>query len=661
MAIRDKASPVTQRPPISTSPDVPRMKAGGHSPASPSFLRAKVDSSPWGTGTAGGGECSDKGPSPTFGGQRGFGDHSPSFGRSGSRASSQSELSRSTSFPRVGLGVSSPLPQKGLPRPVPTRRASVDGRARSTSMPLPPKSELNPTDKAVECVQRCIRRWKAKKHGRSILALWPSLDQIRSLYFDEAAIAAGARDNPLYSDEALVAREALRTAPLVVDALEYVAEACLGPASEGNTMGRDAYLAMSRKLYLVLRMAGEEELDPAECARLMERDWAADSGGRGFIERQQITDAWFQLADLHTSEVSASQYAGWLRQTLDDIAALHAGAFGRGLRMWEWKPDSEIIAHATRNGASVGVYQRMQWGAAFEVQHKAEAEHSRQLTALHAQAAAAEAAGGAAPADAGRVTGAGCCGFGGGATKGGKGRRPRRRSMGDIPMGDEAGNFGRWGRSPLAPRGASILTRASHARCSAVDNGETPTLKRMRTRARAHTCTDAHAHTCTYHMPHATCTCHMPHAHAHAHRPRSAYAPHLSLRGDGATHRLTGGAGGRWVWRGPEGWGAHGRSARHLHGGRCTNPILHGDDGRRQRRGRPDARYLRDAGGGAAILAAADGEDGRERVAAAARVRPVRAREEDPDRAPRMRVAAPAAQEGARGGGARAGGGGEGA
>ena len=77
-------------------------------------------------------------------------------------------------------------------------------------------------------------------------------------------------------------------------------------------------------------MAGEEELDPAECARLMERDWAADSGGRGFIERAQITDAWFQLADLHTSEVSASQYAGWLRQTLDDLAALHAGAFGRG-------------------------------------------------------------------------------------------------------------------------------------------------------------------------------------------------------------------------------------------------------------------------------------------------------------------------------------------
>ena len=44
-----------------------------------------------------------------------------------------------------------------------------------------------------------------------------------------------------------------------------------------------------------------EELDPAECARLMERDWAADSGGRGYIERQQVLDSWFQLADLHTS------------------------------------------------------------------------------------------------------------------------------------------------------------------------------------------------------------------------------------------------------------------------------------------------------------------------------------------------------------------------
>lgn len=252
-SIRDRGSPVTQRPPISTSPDVPRMKAGGHrSPSPSSFLRSKADSSPWG-GTVGGGDGSEaKGPSPA---QCGFRENSPSFGRSGSRASSQSELSRSTSFPRVGVGASAPAAQIGLPRPVPTRRASVEGnsRVRSTSMPLPPQSELNPTDKAAELVQRCIRRWKAKKQGRSMLMLWPSLEQIRSLYFDEAAIAAGARDNPLYSDEALVAREALRTAPLVVDALEYVAEACLGPAADGNTMGRDAYLAMSRKLYLVPR------------------------------------------------------------------------------------------------------------------------------------------------------------------------------------------------------------------------------------------------------------------------------------------------------------------------------------------------------------------------------------------------------------------------
>ena len=123
----------------------------------------------------------------------------------------------------------------------------------------------------------------------------------------------------------------------------------------------------------------------------------------------------------------------------------------------------------------------MQWSAAFEVQHKAEAEQSKQLIKLHAEA------GPPAEADAGRVTGAGQVAQ----RPPTKSKRPRRRSMGDIPMGNEDGNFGRWGRSPLAPRGALACTRALAfwRTSSAVAGDET-----RHTHVDTYTRTHAHAH-----------------------------------------------------------------------------------------------------------------------------------------------------------------------
>ena len=47
-----------------------------------------------------------------------------------------------------------------------------------------------------------------------------NLPKLRAAYLDPAAVAAGAASNPLYNDNALAAREALRTNPHIVGALD---------------------------------------------------------------------------------------------------------------------------------------------------------------------------------------------------------------------------------------------------------------------------------------------------------------------------------------------------------------------------------------------------------------------------------------------------------
>ena len=102
---------------------------------------------------------------------------------------------------------------------------------------------------AARMIQRNGKRFLLRCQGKGFLALWPSIHQLRGAYMDEAAVKAGAEDNPLYSDEMIVAREALKRHPDVLAALEYAWNSFI---PEGETMmSRKMYLAMSRRLYLV--------------------------------------------------------------------------------------------------------------------------------------------------------------------------------------------------------------------------------------------------------------------------------------------------------------------------------------------------------------------------------------------------------------------------
>ena len=66
-------------------------------------------------------------------------------------------------------------------------------------------------------LQRFQRR---KKEGDLWRQLLKDLPKLRADYIDEAALAAGAADNPLYSDMMLASREKLRADERVVAALD---------------------------------------------------------------------------------------------------------------------------------------------------------------------------------------------------------------------------------------------------------------------------------------------------------------------------------------------------------------------------------------------------------------------------------------------------------
>ena len=112
--------------------------------------------------------------------------------------------------------------------------------------------------------------WKRKKTWSALLAQLPKL---RAAFIDEVAAAAGAADNPLYSDRMLALRDQLRDDPQVVAALD---QAWLSVVPPGRTvMHRKVYYSFSRKLYLVSILQEAEEtgevdvdlIDPNECMR----------------------------------------------------------------------------------------------------------------------------------------------------------------------------------------------------------------------------------------------------------------------------------------------------------------------------------------------------------------------------------------------------------
>jgi len=153
-----------------------------------------------------------------------------------------------------------------------------------------------------------------------------ALEKLRALYLDERAIRAGARESALYTDEMLARREALRSHELVHRALENLWVSI--PRVAASQLSKDEYMTLARKLYLINMMVEQRmgnELDPNEWRADAELDFKSDAHGKSFLTKDEFFAAWFECADVHTIEVTAAVYAGWLDNKAQQMTRPFAG------------------------------------------------------------------------------------------------------------------------------------------------------------------------------------------------------------------------------------------------------------------------------------------------------------------------------------------------
>ena len=231
----------------------------------------------------------------------------------------------------------------------------------------PPEARLFASD--LEAVRFIQKRWRTR-HARKMLASFPSLEKLRSMYIDEKAARAGAADSKWYTSLALAAREHVRQSKEVADfcdeawtAITQAARHGLGENAKEDAMAsglqmaevealaaqarseldgglnKEAYVIMARKLYLVAKLQeNDDDLDKRDMFETAEDDWEDDTQGALLLTEAAFKRCWFQLVDLYTENINAEEYAQWASDTLNTITRVHPQT---GTRVW--RDDADIL------------------------------------------------------------------------------------------------------------------------------------------------------------------------------------------------------------------------------------------------------------------------------------------------------------------------------
>ena len=268
-------------------------------------------------------------------------------------------------------------------------------------------------DQAARVIQRMYKSRKA----RALLKLFPDLDELRNIYIDEKAAAAGADKSELYTPTALRQRETLRRSEEVADFCEEawvgIMQAATHWASQkaheqaiadglpkqGDAlaaqarsrlefgMTREAYHVMSRKLYLIGKlMDDDDDIDERDMFETAEEDWHDDAQGSDIVGEDGFKRCWFQLVDLHTNNMNLREYQQWHRETLDLLTVVDPKTGTRVYR--EDMYYFSLFAPREDKASQRAFNERMKlWGAIFEPPPLSMAEAAR-LAMQRARAAA---------------------------------------------------------------------------------------------------------------------------------------------------------------------------------------------------------------------------------------------------------------------------------
>ena len=241
------------------------------------------------------------------------------------------------------------------------------------------------------------RKWRGR-HLRKLLRSFPSLDELKGMYMDAKAVAAGAANSKWYTSVALQAREHVRMSDEVANACEVAWMGVMSAARHSAAAGaretaagdggdpeavaelevaaratltagltRVAYDVMMRKLYLLAKVEEHDyEFSPRDFTESAEEDWLDDTQGAAVLDEGAFKRCWFQLIDLHTENINAEEYADWSISTLNKITVVHPGTLTR-----VWRGDDELLAlFPRRNGkAAQAAFKKRhsEWHTAFGI------------------------------------------------------------------------------------------------------------------------------------------------------------------------------------------------------------------------------------------------------------------------------------------------------
>ena len=121
-----------------------------------------------------------------------------------------------------------------------------------------------------------------------IVKAWMELRKnARKSFLDQKAMQAGAAECIWYTTENLMARERLKADRRVVASLRAAWERLVPPGAE--QIGREEYVAMTRVLYLALKLqAWEADFDPDDCMESLDEDWAEDAAGKDYLDYEDF-------------------------------------------------------------------------------------------------------------------------------------------------------------------------------------------------------------------------------------------------------------------------------------------------------------------------------------------------------------------------------------
>ena len=204
-------------------------------------------------------------------------------------------------------------------------------------------------DAACRLLQRFFRSRKAKR-AFEMLTSKETIQRLKDMFLDPKALAAGAADSELYTIGMLSARDALRTDPLVIAALDdaWSAATAAAGSSGGDAIDFDGYMALSRKLYLAcFAENSDSKIDPNEFRSGAEDEWLVDSADTpGYLSKDAFMKSWFELADVHTESVDANEYATWLRRITNKCIYISGSGSGKVA----WRTDAQLL-DAVRDAA----------------------------------------------------------------------------------------------------------------------------------------------------------------------------------------------------------------------------------------------------------------------------------------------------------------------